>query len=330
MGNQRQANRRFESLRENALGDVRTELFDFAATDGNRLAGLNRATGRRAFDGNGQTFLDQSLAHGKVERMDLQSLRLRIVKREARIFVRHQTVQRIRHRFEQLVQIEHGDHRVIHFEQEPQTIALFFELLLNGLGFGKIMRVVHRHRDLARHLLQEYDVGFGVHSFMAAAERERADFSQRRGHRDDAQRLHPTVAQPARQFGKFCVLSQARNHPRLLRLPNPAAGRFHRTVAGRASVSRVGGFQHVRLYRFAVGIVENQIGKLELHDAMQARRKLGVKLVQLALRRNRFGDLQKRLILAVQRIHRLALCRVIIANAKSILRSKRGSRRPAA
>ena len=62
------------------------------------------------------------------------------------------------------------------------------------------------------------------------------------------------------------------------------------------------GFHHL-LRRF----VENQIGKVELHDMMQPRRKVFEELVEIALRRDCFRNFEQSLELAVQKIHHLSL-----------------------
>ena len=45
--------------------------------------------------------------------------------------------------------------------------------------------------------------------------------------------------------------------------------------------------------------MQNQIGEVELNDAMKARCKIAEKLIELAMRSDRFRNFQKRLILAV-------------------------------
>ena len=61
--------------------------------------------------------------------------------------------------FSKFVQIEHGNDRIVHVEQQAQTIALFLELLLNRLRLFEVKRVVHCHRYLASYLLQENHIG---------------------------------------------------------------------------------------------------------------------------------------------------------------------------
>jgi hypothetical protein len=72
--------------------------------------------------------------------------------------------------------------------------------------------------------------------------------------------------------------------------------------------------------RLAVGLVEQQIGKVELHDAMQPRREFAKKLVQFPVRRDRFGNFQKRLLLAVQTIHRRRFHCIVLDNRENIRR----------
>jgi len=54
---------------------------------------------------------------------------------------------------------------------------------------------------------------------------------------------------------------------------------------------------------FVLGLVENQTGKIELHDVVQPRREFAEKLVQIPVRGDRFGNFKKRLVLAMQTIH---------------------------
>ena len=71
--------------------------------------------------------------------------------------------------------------------------------------------------------------------------------------------------------------------------------------------------------RLAIGLVEHQIGEIELHDAMQPRRELGKKPVQFPVRRDRFGYFEKRLILAMQKIHRRRF-HCIVLDIRKIIR----------
>jgi hypothetical protein len=67
--------------------------------------------------------------------------------------MRHQPPQRRGDRVQQFVQIKHGNDRIVHFEQQVQTIALFLELLLNRLRLFEVERVVHCDRYLSSYLL---------------------------------------------------------------------------------------------------------------------------------------------------------------------------------
>ena len=67
--------------------------------------------------------------------------------------MRHQTPQRRGDCVQQFVQIKHGNDRIVHLEQQAQTIAFFLELLLNRLRLFEVKRVVHCHRYLSSYLL---------------------------------------------------------------------------------------------------------------------------------------------------------------------------------
>src|SRR5919109_1956036 len=102
---------------------------------------------------------------------------------------------------------------------------------------------------------------------MRAAKSQSAEFSQRRGHGNNAERSDSPVAQPLRQVRKAAVLAKIRRYPRLLRLPHPSPGTLHRTVAGRANVCRIRRLQDMGLH--------------------------------VSLRGDRLRDLEKRLVLAM-------------------------------
>src|SRR5258705_25256 len=53
------------------------------------------------------------------------------------------------------------------------------------------------------------------------------------------------------------------------------------------------------LHHLARRLMQNQIGKIELHDAVQAGGKITEKLIQLAMRSDSFRKFQKRLIMAL-------------------------------
>src|SRR3546814_1139648 len=64
----------------------------------------------------------------------------------------------------------------------------------------------------------------------------------------------------------FRSLFQRRDHPGLLGLPHPAAGRFHGTFARGASVIGIRRLENVRAHDVALGIVENQIDEIEFRS----------------------------------------------------------------
>jgi hypothetical protein len=53
------------------------------------------------------------------------------------------------------------------------------------------------------------------------------------------------------------------------------------------------------LHHLAGGFVKNQIGKIELHDTVQPRRKIMKELVEVPVRGDRLRNLEKSLVLAV-------------------------------
>src|SRR6185295_15760693 len=90
----------------------------------------------------------------------------------------------------------------------------------------------------------------------------------------------------------------------------------------RASIGGIRRLQYMGLHHIARRLMQNQIGKIELHDAVQARRKITEKLVELAMRCDRFRDFQKRLILAVQKL-RLPPLKAIVFHALRVYADRR-------
>ena len=71
-----------------------------------RLAWVNGSAVRRSLYRDPEAFLDQALADGKIQRVNLQALGFGVIEREAGIFVRHQAPQRRGDGIEQFVQIQ--------------------------------------------------------------------------------------------------------------------------------------------------------------------------------------------------------------------------------
>src|SRR5207253_8460154 len=98
--------------------------------------------------------------------------------------------------------LEVGDERVVHVEQQPEPIAFPRQLLLRALGGLVMQGVVDGERHLAGQLQQERDVGSPKGVFLAAGEDEPTETAERRGEREDAERLHPVSTKALRDEGE--------------------------------------------------------------------------------------------------------------------------------
>ena len=58
-------------------------------------------------------------------------------------------------------------------------------------------------------------------------------------------------------------------------------------------------------------LMQNQVSEVELHDAMQSRRKILEELLELSVRGNRFRNLKQSLVLTVQKIHLFLFNRIV-------------------
>ena len=146
---------------------------------------------------------------GKIERQHAHLIRRRFVQREARVFVMNHAAQGRGNGVQEGVQIELGNHGVVHFEQHAQPVALPRQLPLVGLRALEIQRVVHRDGDLPRHLLQERDFALGVLMRRAPPEAHHAQPALRRGQRQRANRSHSVLPQFCSSAGKRVSFSMS-------------------------------------------------------------------------------------------------------------------------
>jgi len=91
------------------------------------------------------------------------------------------------------------------------------------------------------------------------------------------------ITEPLRDVRKLLVVHDVGNNPGILRVAHPAADCFHRTLARRTRVSRLGGLKHMRSHAFPGRLVQNEVGKIELHHTMEPRREIAKKLIELAM-----------------------------------------------
>src|SRR5215470_19795219 len=61
---------------------------------------------------------------------------------------------------EKVIQVQMGDHRVVHFQKKPHAVTFVCQLLLGGSSALVVQNVVNGDRDLPRHLPHEVDLRF--------------------------------------------------------------------------------------------------------------------------------------------------------------------------
>jgi hypothetical protein len=130
--------------------------------------------------------------------------------------------------------------------------------------------------------------------------------------RNNTERSDPAIAKPPGQFRESRVAAKIGGHPGLLRVAHPGTGRLHRAFSGRAGVVRIESFQDVGFHRLMSRLVQNQVSKVELQNAVQAWRKIVKKRVELSVRSDRLRNLKQSVVLAVQKVHLFSLDCLII------------------
>ena len=105
--------------------------------------------------------------------------------------------------------------------------------------------------------------------------------------------------EPLRDVWKLVIVRNVGNNPGTLRVAHPSTDCFHRTFARRTHVSGLGRLEHMRSHAFLRRFVQNQVGKIELHYAVEPRRQIAKKLFELTMGGDRLRNLQKRLIPAM-------------------------------
>ena len=111
-------------------------------------------------------------------------------------------------------------HRVVHLEQQLETIALASQQLLRRPHAVVVEDVVYCDRHLIRHLLHELQVRFRVRDARQAAESKRAQATEGRGERDGAEGLHAILPHHRDQPGKANLAFNVVHDQALLRFPH--------------------------------------------------------------------------------------------------------------
>ena len=65
---------------------------------------------------------------------------------------------------EKFIQVQVGDYRVVHLQQEPHSVPFVRQLLMGGSSALVVQNVVHGDSDLPRHLPHEVDLRFLINS----------------------------------------------------------------------------------------------------------------------------------------------------------------------
>lgn len=124
--------------------------------------------------------------------------------------------------------------------------------------------------------------------------------------------------EPLRDVGKLVIVPNVGKNPGILRVAHPAADSFHRTFARRTRVSGVGRLEHMRSHALLVRLVQDQIGKIELHHIVEPRRQIAKKLIELTMGGNRLRNLQERLVAAMWKIRLPRRKGVIVHSSEDI------------
>ena len=223
----------------------RIELLHAGAVQNERLAAAKRFSGHRAIERNDHFLADQSFSLREIERQHAHLICRGLKQREARVFMMNHAAKRRGDGVQEVVQVELGNHGVIHFQQHAQPVALPRQLPLVGLRALEIQHVVDGDGDLPRHLLQERDFALGMLVRRAPPETHHAQPALRRGQRQRANRFHSILAQGLQQGREWRFLFQVIQDKRLLRFPDPSGRRFadleFRSQAGICGAFRIRG-----------------------------------------------------------------------------------------
>ena len=266
------------------LGAARDEraIFDYGAAGGRRFAR------------NGQLRFDESLAAGKIERVNFEQAAGGIEKREARVVVMNDALQRGDDAAEQFGQLEAGDEDVVNFEEDAKAIAFVRELRVIRLRSFEIERVVYGDGDLARNALHEGEFAFGNAARDDATETHGAEAALRGGERDERKAAHAFVAQALHELRVALFFGGVTDDESFLRLPDEA-GRV--AVDGRLGTDRLvvgdARFENVEAHHVARGIVERQREEIEIDDGVETLGKIVEEFGEVALLRDGFADFEK-------------------------------------
>src|SRR5262245_28783141 len=140
-------------------------------------------------------FLDVGLIFRITHHVDSVPASLLVAQYQARAVMRYDFLQASTDGGEKFIQIQMGDHRVVHFQKKPYAVSFVCQLLLGGSSALVVQNVVHGDSDLPRHLPHEVDLRFLINSPPQAPERHCAQPAQRRGKGDRAVRLNVILSQ---------------------------------------------------------------------------------------------------------------------------------------
>ena len=205
-------------------------------------------------------------------------------------------------RVQEGVQVQLGNHGVVHFQQHAQPVALPRQLPLVGLRALEIQRVVHRDGHLPRHLLQERDFALGC---VCGVLRPKLITPSRRcavvsgSEQTDLTPFSRSVCSSAGNGVSFSISSRMKGCCVSQTQPEGVSPTGN-SVPGRVFAGHFG-FEDVQAHDVARGIVQDQVQVIEFHDAMQPLREFVEQLAEVAVLRDRFGHFQQRLVLRLRR-----------------------------
>ena len=281
---QREAAHRRDALGQQPLNELAREPLEIGALEAQRLARREgRARGRplRRHEG----VLRRGAAAVELERAQLEGFPLDVVEREAGVLVRHDAPQHPGDSAEQRAQLEVGDERVVHLEQQPQAIPLSRQLVLGMLRVLLMQGVVDRQRDVRRELPQQLDVGRRVGVLLPAREAERAEASQRRGERNGAERPHSLGQQERGGPREARLALDARHDHGLLGLPGHPAGRIQDGQLGHGHDRAMERGHAVEAHRLARRVVQHDRQAVAGDELLQQRSEVAEQRLERVGRR---------------------------------------------
>ena len=165
--------------------------------------------------------------------------RVRLVQHEAAAVVLNHFLQRRADRREHVVHVQVRDDGIVHFKEQPESIALARELVLHRTGALFMQDVIDRDRDLLGHFLHERDFAGVVFVLLQRPESHRAQTAERRRQGYGAERLHAVLAQAWDDGSEPVLECDVVDDQRLLCLPDKAAGGLVDGELGALAVSSI-------------------------------------------------------------------------------------------